>query len=263
MTSEALSAERLLQALALPAATQLKQRVPKKMLADHGAATLADKRQIQEGVDDVLWWAALKPHLIGVPAYTDPQRQYLELAVLTLQMKGGAKPNRLIELVHRAVPYPVLLLTTSDAGLGLSLSHLRASQNEADKTVLDGGLLTVTLSAETVDEPSLAAFLAAMALSRQPQNNLYALYQGWFDTVAALDIARETGTFQPSLSREHAQHRHQALQEYCRVRACIEQLRTLANKERQMARQIQLNSEIRDLTQQMAELALQLQGNHF
>ena len=57
----------LIQALGLPESTRLNQRVPKKLLAEHGAATAADKRQIQDGVDEIVWLAALKPHLIGVP----------------------------------------------------------------------------------------------------------------------------------------------------------------------------------------------------
>jgi hypothetical protein len=261
MATDALPAKRLLQALALPAATQLNQRVPKKLLAEHGAATAADKRQIHDGVDDIVWLAALKPHLIGVPAFEDAQRQYLELAVLSLALKAGTKSSRLVELLHRAVPYPVLLFTTSDAGVGISLAHLRTSQNEADKTVLDGDLLSVVLPGDGAVNAALLSFHAALALARQPQTDLYALYQGWIDTVDALDMASETGTFQPSLTRAQAVERHQALQQCRELQARLQQLRTQASKERQMARQIQLNTEIRGLTQQLAALASQLQGN--
>ena len=58
--------------------------------------------------------AALKPTTIGVPAYRDEAREYLEIAVLHLTLRAGAKPPRLIEFIHRAVPYPVLLLAERD-----------------------------------------------------------------------------------------------------------------------------------------------------
>lgn len=237
--------DRLVAALALPESTRLNQRVPKKLLAEHGAATAADKRQIQDGVDEVVWLAALKPHLIAVPAFDDGQRQYVELAVLSLTLKPGTKPGRLVELLHRAVPYPVLLFTQSDAGVGISLAHMRTSQNEADKTVLDGELLSVVVPTDSADDTAAQAFRAAMALMRQPQSDLHALYQGWLDTVDALDIARETGRFQPSQTRAQATERHQALQACRELKAKLQQLRAQAQKERQLGRQVALNQELR------------------
>ena len=241
--------EQLVAALGLPEATRVNQRVPKKLLAEQEVATAADRRQIQDGVDEVFWLAALKPHLIGVPAYEDVHRQYLELAVLSLSLKPGTKPGRLVELLHRAVPYPVLLLTSSDAGISLSLVHLRRSQNEADKTVLDGELMSVTLPAESATGTAVAGICApfcdAFSLAQQPQVDLHALYQGWMDTVAALDIARETGQFLPSPTREQAAERHQALQQCRELQARLQQLRTQAEKERQVARQVALNQELR------------------
>ncbi|VTU24984.1 hypothetical protein SRS16CHR_03568 [Variovorax sp. SRS16] len=247
---------KLIRALGLPESTRVDQRVPKKLLAEHGAATALDNRQIQDGVEEIRWLAALKPHLIGVPAFEDAQRQYVELAVLSLALKTGAKLGRLVELLHRAVPYPTLLLTASDSGVSLSLAHLRASQNEADEMILDGDLMAVVVPADGGGE----AFLSALALARQPQSNLYALYQGWLDTVDALDIARETGRFQPSLTREHALARHAALQQCRQLQSKVEQLRTQAAKERQLARQVTLNQEIRAGQTELQDLQRVLAG---
>lgn len=251
-----MSADALIQALGLPDATRVDQRVPKKLLAEHGAATVADKRQVQDGVDEVLWLASLKPHLIGVPAFKDAQREYLEVAVLSLKLKPGAKPSRLAELLHRAVPYPVLLLTSSDLGASLSLAHIRASQNEADKTVLDGSVLSVLLP----EAEHGADFYEAVALAKQPQSDLYALYQGWLDTASALDIAQETGRFLPSLTREQAAARHAALQDCRQLQAQIAQLRSQADKERQMPRQVALNQEIHAAQSRLQALQRTLSG---
>ena len=249
----------LIQALGLPESTRLNQRVPKKLLAEQDVATPADRRQIQDGVDEVVWLAALKPHLIGVPAYEDHDRQYLELAVLHLTLKPGTKPGRLVELLHRAVPYPVLLFSSSDAGIGISLAQLRRSQNEAEKTVLDGELLAVTLPTEP-NGTALAGFCAAFSLAQQPQADLHALYQGWMDTVAALDIARETGRFQPSLTRAQAADRHQALRQCRELQARLQQLRSQAQKERQVARQVALNQDLRAGQAALQQLQQRLNG---
>lgn len=251
-----MSADALIHALGLPDATRVDQRVPKKLLAEHGAATAADKRQVQDGVDEVQWLASLKPHLIGVPAFKDALREYLEVAVLSLKLKPSIKPGRLAELLHRAVPYPVLLLTSSDLGVSLSLAHIRTSQNESDKTVLDGPVLSVLLP----DASSGQDFYAAVALSKQPQADLFALYQGWLDTASALDIAEETGLFQPSLTREQAAARHAALQDCRQLKAQIAQLRNQAEKVRQIAHQVALNQEIHVAERQLQSLQRRLSG---
>lgn len=241
------TAQELIGALALPETCLVRQRVPKKLLAEHGATTTQDRQQIQSDIEEVVWVAALKPHLIGVPSYNDADRQYVELAVLTLQLRAEAsRIVRLAGLVHRAIPYPVLLLiTAADGRLSLSMGHLRGAQNDADKMVLDGPVRVVMVSVSDPDGPS--RFLDAMALHRQPQTDLQALYQGWIDTVDALDMAQETGVFQLSETREQAVARHAALQQYRQLTAKLAQLRAQASKERQLAKQVAINQDIRRL----------------
>ena len=178
----------VLSALDLPAASRVDQRVPKKLLLENGAPTAADKRQINEGIEELFWLAALKPTTIGVPAYRDDMREYLEIAVLRLTPRIGAKMTRIVELIHRAIPYPALLLAEQDARPGISAAHKRWSQGEAGKTVLEGDIVSIEWDAER-DARSCATFRDGLALGRQPRATLYALYQGWIDTLLALRAA--------------------------------------------------------------------------
>ena len=109
---------RVVDALRLPPEARVERRVPKTLLLEHGAPTAADKRQIQDGIEEITWVAALKPATIGVPIYRDATREYLEVAALTMRLRGRARGSRLIELVHRAIPYPVLLITEDEFVVG-------------------------------------------------------------------------------------------------------------------------------------------------
>ena len=51
----------IIHALALPPETRVEQRVPKKLLVENGAPTAGDKKQINDGIEEILWHAALKP----------------------------------------------------------------------------------------------------------------------------------------------------------------------------------------------------------
>ena len=130
----------VLDALALPSDAKVEQRIPKKLLVEQGAPTAADKRQIQDGIDELQWVAALKPTNIGVPVFRDADREYLEVAVLTAVFRQNAKVARLTELIHRAIPYPVLLVSSfldADKSGYLEAPELAAVNRPSAPTVTD------------------------------------------------------------------------------------------------------------------------------
>ncbi|MGH9650217.1 MAG: DUF4391 domain-containing protein, partial [Terriglobales bacterium] len=197
-----------------------------------------------DGIEELLWLAALKPTTIGVPEYRDDVREYLEIAVLRLTLRAAAKATRLVELVHRAVPYPLLLLTEQGERPGLSAAHKRWSQGEAGKTVLEGDVVAAEWDPER-DGERWPAFRNTLALGQQPRTTLHALYQGWIETLLALHAARKTGAFAVAGDAEHAAARRDALKECARLDAEIARLRAAAAKEKQMARQVELNLELK------------------
>ena len=241
-----MNAADLIAALDLPASSRVDQRVPKKLLVENGAPTSADKRRINEGIEEVHWLAALKPTTIGVPEFRDAAREYLEIAVLSAVLRAGAQANRLAELIHRAVPYPVFLIASQGGALALSLAHKRWSQGEVGATVLDGELVSTALALDAPDGFA-PEFRESLALSCQPRTDLYALYQGWMNVLVALQSAGATGIFRLPESPEWAAARQEALRECARLDAEIARLRAAAAKERQVARQVTLNLELKNL----------------
>ncbi|MBZ5497782.1 MAG: DUF4391 domain-containing protein [Acidobacteriia bacterium] len=236
--------DNVIAALDLPAGARVNRRVPKKLLVEHGAPTAADKRRINDGIEDVQWLAALKPTTIGVPEFRDTAREYLEIAVLSVALRSGAQAGRLAELIHRAVPYPVFLIVSEGYQLAISLAHKRWSHGETGATVLDGDAVAADLGTGQ-DGGFGQAFVDALPIARQPRANLFALYQGWMDTILALLAARVTGTFATAGSPEHAAARRSALVDCARLDAQIAGLRAAAAKETQLARRVELNLELK------------------
>ena len=270
-----LSSEQLISALCLPAEATVGQRVPKKMLAENltsrSTATSADRKLLHEQIEEVTWVAALKPTNAGIPVYQDEVRSYLELAVLSVRLREGSQlapipakvsPSvaRLAELVHRAIPYPVLLVLDDDARLYLSLVHIRWAQKEADKAVLDGDLIQGVFvhngspAASVMDADTVNAFINAMDLSKQPRTDLLTLYQGWMDTLSAWQAAAVTGRFE-CVSPQQATARRAALRRCHELDAQISSLRAAASKEKQMARQVAANLEIKALMAERQQAA--------
>lgn len=238
--------QEFIAALELPFGCRVDQRVPKKMLVENGAPTAADKRLLNDSIEEFQWLAALKPNTIGVPEYRDEIREYLEIVVLCVILRGviedsGRKPanvDRLAELVHRAVPYPAVLMLDAPQSLSISLAHKRWAQNDAGKMVLDGDVVSVTLG-DNLDTSH--PFSQAVALRCLPQVSLMDLYQGWMECIQALQASRHTGAFKVAGTPENAYARRLALHECERLEAEAARLRTQAAKEKQLARQVELN----------------------
>lgn len=248
-------AEDIIAALQLPEQARVNQRISKKLLIENLTPTAVDRQQIHEGIEEVQWIAALKPDNCGIPAYRDAQRDYVEVAVLHLTLRASAPPTRLIELLHRAVPHPTLLLISTPESLQLSLSHKRWSQNEAGKTVLDGEITTVTVPAA----PQITtAFLDTISLERQPRSDLSVFYQGWMDTLLALQAAQHTGSFRAAKNPLDASVRRQTLQICLELQTQIVTLRAQAQKAQQIARQVELNLQLKQLQQALNEAQARL-----
>lgn len=254
-----MSTAALINALALPPDSHVDQRVPKKILLEQGAPTAADKRQIQDGIEEMIWIAALKPTNIGVPAFRDDVREYLEIAVLTVALRDAAKPARLIELVHRAIPYPLLLMTAQGETVSVSLAHKRWSQGELGRVVIEELHCTdaVRPEAPTTQE---AAFIASLTLSGLSNRDLFALYQGWIDRVAALAAAQITGAFTPPHTADRSKALHEELEAHAKLQRDLTTLRAQAAKEKQLNRRVELNLEIKRLEAELTTMSHALTG---
>lgn len=273
-----LTADDVVKALALPERARVDQRVPKKMLAEHGAPTAADRRLLTDGIEELQWIAALKPGTVAIPEHRADGREYLEVAVLSVQVRAthgkASQWLRLAELVHRAVPYPVLLIQTlapsfaatpddgllsPPAQLALSLAHKRPAQNDAGKMVLDGELVRYELLDPDISAASVAgSLLEALALDRQPHQDLMALYQGWMDCLTAAEAARLTGNFRLPNDPTAAAAQREALRACQRLEQEAARLRSQAAKERQIAKQVDLNLALQRLQADLNEARARL-----
>lgn len=247
----------IVDALNLPPGALVDARVPKKLLVEQGAPTPTDKRAIHDGIDELQWFAACKPATIGVPSFTDDAREYLEIAVVGCVFRPGAKAMRLIELIHRAIPYPVLLLTADGGGLALSAAHKRRAQNEAGRTVIERVVIVSGLRTDAADTAE-TAFLHSLSLAHQPRSDLYVLYSGWQARIEALSAARLTGAFTSTDDAEAIDRRRAALDVHARLTREVETLRGKAKREKQLNRRVDLNMAIQRFEAELASITKNL-----
>jgi hypothetical protein len=249
----------LLEALALPAQARVGTRVPKKLLAEQGAPTAADKRAIQDGIDELHWLAVLKPTTVAIPTFVDETHNYSEIAVLAATLRPQARAGRLSELIHRAIPYPVLLMTLSGPSLSLSVAPKRAAQNEGGKVVVERIVAVDQLAVNAPGEIE-AAFLESLAVPRLPAQHLRAVYEGWLARIEALAAARLCGHYDAGNDEALTERRRMALAEHTRLSREVAQLRAQAARAKQISQRVALNQQIKALEAAMNENKKGLRG---
>lgn len=210
-------------------------RIPKTVLLERTTFSAPDRRLLSDGIEILRWEATLKPETVGIAPFNDEDTEYLEIAVISAEFRKSSRVHRLRELIHRAIPYPVVLVAQVGEEFVLSLAQKRRSQSEADAFVLDGEAVEVVL------EPVLPEFLEAFALASQPRSDLRALYQGWIETAEALQAARRTGGFTLPRSPKHAERRRDALRECARIEEEMRQVERRAAKARLLREKSDLN----------------------
>ncbi len=294
----------LAQALALPAAAHIGQRIAKRVLAEQIASlpgtTAADKRLATDLLAELHWLAALKPTTCGLAVWQTETHDYLEIAVLHAVVHAQIRPSsgrkassrspatatqtsksqsRLIELIHRAIPYPVVLIISQSGAEGeaesdteggkcaaqLSLAHKRLSQSASSAVVLEHIVTTKSIALHADSTPAICQFLQYIAFNSaagtsintavSTLRDLYARYSDWLHAVEALAASEHTGQFQVSASESQAKSRRQALANFEKINQQLISLRNQASKESQLGSRAALNQQIAALMAQ--RLALQ------
>ena len=245
-----MNADGVIEALSLPQAAMLNKRLPKVLVIENGANTAADRRLIRERVRRADWVASLKPSNSGLTA-TGGDDGVNEIAVVKLHCVPGTQTNRLAEIMHRAIPYHVLLVIDEGDHVVISVADKRQSLADSDKTVLEFG--PVNAEPSTEDDPATSeAMVRALAIDYVLYTDLRDLYAGWIALAIAIRAYERTGKFSVVQGTTEVAERWQRLQELERLDADMSKLQSSAKKATQMARQVELNAKLQTLRKRHA-----------
>ena len=242
------SAAELYTRMQVPDAALLDRRMAKKLFVENGELSAADKKTLLENVEQILWKYTFKPTTVAIASYSDEEREYTEVALLEVTVRSRKGVDRLAQLIHRTVPYPILLVLTDHSGAAVSVAEKRLSKAEAGAWVATEFAMTPWSS----DPPSELdrAFFDSLHFRSLNQQDFLAFYGDVHARVVARSCGDTTGRFQldgsSPVEREGRRKQAQQLQrEIDRARA---ELRGAPS----IARSVELNVEIQDLKRRLA-----------
>lgn len=218
------------EALRLPQSADVERRVPKNAFLEQIKGT-ADRKLFDTTVERLDWLATLSPASIGVATASVDSGVVEELLLFTLSARKEPT-QRLLQVIHQSMPYPLLLVTQWPHGKAARLSLLpRYSPSPA------------LLTADLVPCPATSAFGEAIALAGLPSTNLATLYDGFIERVQALLASQISDSpFRVAANAEQAKQRASALEAFAKAEAEYRSLKAAASREKRLARAVELGA---------------------
>lgn len=245
--------------LAIPDRCVLHQRIYKKQLYKNTAFSKNDQKRIGEQIGTIELRYTLNPDTINISRYVDPQREYLEIAILQINLKKPTETDKqqtkLAELIQKAIPYPIILVFVWESQIAISLAHKRINLADSSKLTLECSFDTGWLN---LSQLSLyqQAFLANFSLPRCSFINFYQCYQDLVRRVVALNCAAFSGHY--ALSNDAEGERQARLDQLRSHLQQVMQCRAELKQETRFNHKVELNMQIKRLDQQIQTLKTQL-----
>ncbi|WP_088742657.1 DUF4391 domain-containing protein [Cobetia sp. QF-1] len=250
--------EDFLDSLQVPASCQLNKPVYKKMFLDMGALDATDKVCLKDDVSKIRWLYTFKPGTINVPAYRDSEREYEEVAILLVELTSRTRIKRIAGFIQRSIPYPlVLIFSNSFEGqeyISTSVSDKRINLADKEKWVIEDTVYSdwINLREQSDEE---AAFLHSLSINNLSFKNFWDFYKSFTKRVIAINCAEHSGLFSLGEAGEPEQGgRLGKLKELERLEVHKTELANRLKKEKQMGRQIDLNTQIKKIKEKMSAI---------
>lgn len=243
----------LIAALQLPDSCRLGKRVYKKLFLENAKLTPQDRRAFTNDVDEVVWEYTLKPSTIAIMPYADDEREYDEIAVLETTLKVPKSASRITEVIHRAIPYPLILVLRCEGRELLSLAPKRFSRSEKGATVAEEFVSTGWLDTSSLAEAE-CQFVGSIAVRNLPQASYESVYSALMGRVVALRSSCRTGEYHVHSDRERVAEQRGLLAEADALDEQVNECRVALKKETQFNRKVELNTKIKQLERRLLEV---------
>lgn len=243
-TANSLTLEACIECLKIPAHCYVAKKVYKKLFYDNAKLLTADKKAFQEHLDVVTWIYALKQDNTSLKAYVDDVREYPEISILLVSLKQTGTAERIVNLIHRAIPYPLLLICSHQDTVMFSIALKRFSLAEKGTIIVEEVLNSGWINLESISSNELS-FIRSLAIDTKLYLSFLDLYKGWEASLIALACSKHTGKL--LIKHDSTIERKELLERCLALQGEIAYLRSAIKKETQMNKKVDMNTRINEL----------------
>ena len=253
-----------LEHLNIPGSCRLDKPVFKKLFLDasygkRGVLDATDKKCLKDDILRVRWLYTLKPSTINIAAYGDEIREYSEVAILHVELSNSSRAARIAHFINRSIPYPLVLLFTAKidghSSMSISLADKRINQADKEKWVLEDSVNSGWLRLEDQSAPE-SEFMKSLKVTALPFTDFWRFYQALMERVIAIKCAFHSGDFKLDAhgSTEQGADRLGKLRELEKLDVQKAEIANKLKKQKQMGRQVELNTKVKNINDRIAEI---------
>lgn len=271
LSSRSISFDEFLEMLDVPNSCELNKPIFKKMFSEatDGKKSIldaADKKALKDNVEKIRWLYTLKPNTINIAPYKDSEREYPEIAILHVELSSAVSNKniyrRIAHFINRAIPYPLVILFTCEKdgsqNLSLVLADKRINQADKEKWVIEDSIHSYWINLASVSTAEMG-FFESLKINSLPFTNFFAFYQAIIERVVAIKCAEHSGNFSIESPNSSAQKpagatRLECLREVERLEAKRSEILNKLKKIKQMGKQVELNTQIKKINDEIANI---------
>lgn len=226
-----------------PSACQVNNTIFKKLFYENANLSVRDRTLFIDVIEKITWLYSLKPDTINIETYTDSERDYQEIEVISIELNQDKQLIRIAEIIMRTIPYPMLLIFELDNKFCFYTAHQRINLNDSSRHTLEELIHTDWMTSDN-------AFMLQLDLKQMRFTNYYVLYQDIVDTISLHNIK----SIAPSITVNNGCAARELLAQIKGIDTEIDLLRSQLKKETQFNRKMELNIAIKKMDQNRDKL---------
>ncbi|MGN1321132.1 MAG: DUF4391 domain-containing protein [Methanosphaera sp.] len=238
--------------LDFPRECKVDRVIPKKDFYEVGFNT-SDKNIFTNNVKQIKWLYYLKEDNIQIPPYIDEEKDYTELEVLTLTLKKDNKIERICELIHRYIPYPILLIISYHEKIMLSVAHKRNSKINEEAVTITDMRYTNWIENENPNKFALK-LIDNLKFQNLDKKDMYTLYSDIVNKIIQYNGSRYAGE-ELSIPIDKIKEINNKI---ISLNKKIENIKHEIKKETQFNKKLEMNMKTKNMKKEITDLEQQL-----
>jgi len=251
-----------LQHLAVPKSCELNKPVFKKLFLENGILDATDKNYLKNDVEKIRWLYTLKSSTLNIAPYKDSEREYPEVVVLHVELSNIMHATRIANFFQRSIPYPLVLIFTSNIeeqlNILISLADKRINQADKEKWVVEDAIQTDWINLSDKNEAE-SKFLESMAINKLSFANFFEFYKSLTQRVIAIKCASHSGEYllgsqDSNLQGKKTENRLELLRKIEQLESQKSSINNKLKKENQMGKKVELNTKVKLINDDIAQI---------
>lgn len=191
----------------VPASASINRIIPKETIYEATEMNKADKDYFVRYIKQIRWLYKFYEDNIRIKEYQKDEKSYVEAELFGVNLKKefqeynhntgnyhrfDARLDRIVEIILRFIPYPILLCAEFNDEIKFYVSHISESKGDYDKITLDDLICTEWIDTNNLDDYDME-LLNKLQIDNLDKTNVYTFYDDIVTAIIQYNGSREVG----------------------------------------------------------------------